>query len=157
MSPDFSDEVIYALSDRVLYNIHKTTIVPGIEGKSAQDLIDSTVSQLKAHLGNNIDIRTLPVLFSGFQDGSWIAETPNFTNCLVADAKAFMDESIGPEIGGINYFHEEVMAKLNNTGIDPVFVDAFRIRMNNGEVHCASNTRRAVLSGANWWDAWPLR
>ena len=67
--------------------------------------------------------------------------------------KAFMSESDGPEIGGINWFHQRVEQKMQGT-VTPVFIDAWKLHMKDGEVHCGSNARRAPIEGVDWWEAW---
>ncbi len=85
--------------------------------------------------------------------GTWTAYTPNFVNCLVADGKAFMCKSDGPEINGNNWLHQRVAHKMAGT-VTPIFIEAWRLHMAGGGVHCGTNVRRSPIGGTDWWEAW---
>ena len=50
-------------------------------------------------------------------------------------------------------FESKVVEKLNGT-VTPIFVGSWVTHMSNGEVHCGSNARRAMLDGIDWWQSW---
>jgi protein-arginine deiminase len=60
----------------------------------------------------------------------------------------------GPIINGEDIFEKSVRDSLAAVGVEVTFIDDWSMyHVNDGEVHCGTNTIRTTSGAAAWWEA----
>lgn len=107
------------------------------------------------------DIIDIPVLFhcrlnsaGRVQQRTGEAVVPDMVNLLVINqARVVVPDPFGPIINGTDVIKQEVETRLQNIGLDPVFVDDFELyHRAAGEIHCGTNAQRQIPTNIHWWE-----
>lgn len=99
------------------------------------------------------DIVRAPVLHHG-TGGYSVAFQPGMVNGISLGDVFGAPDPHGPSINGEDPFKEAFVGAVQPHGIDVRWVEDWDMYHRlDGEVHCGSNTRRAVLPSAKWWSA----
>lgn len=116
--------------------------------------IDAQVDILRTQMGlTEADIIRVPVVEEPTGFGS-IALSPNTVNGFYLDTNAFISaEPHGPIINGKDIFKEQLEKELRKIGVTVRWLEDWDLyHVNMGDVHCATNTTRAIPS-AKWWES----
>jgi protein-arginine deiminase len=116
--------------------------------------VDAQVAKLKAETGlTNAEIVAIPFLHMKI-DGYSIAYQPGMVNGIyIADDHFVAPAPHGPVIGGQDIFEGAMTSALAPYGVTVHFAEDWdTYHRNQGEVHCGSNTTRAIPS-AKWWES----
>lgn len=144
--------LIYCLSPLMRENIVGYTF-GGALYPSVESTIKREVSKLENEMGVSLREIQVPVIFIRRpSESQFVAFTPDFANCLLAEGKAIMGKSDGPVVNSQNFFHQVVQARLSGQAT-PCFIDSWSLHLQDGDVHCGSNSKRKPLS-TMWWAAW---
>jgi protein-arginine deiminase len=112
------------------------------------DLIQAETGLLDAELVS------VPFLFwqaSGYS----VAYQPGTVNGIsLGDAVFAAPKPNGPVVNGVDVFEAQLKQALAPHGVSAYFVrDWYLYHILDGEVHCGSNTTRAVPATTNWWES----
>jgi hypothetical protein len=123
-------------------------------GDSIQNIITNEVEgELTAEA--SVTFREVPVLFCEYPSGHPFvgkahAFTTNLANCQPLSADIAFPKPWGPRVGGEDKFEVAIQTVANK-----VFVDTWLwYHLFDGEVHCATATKRQFPS-ADWWTLFP--
>lgn len=125
-------------------------------GSSAEAVVevDAQVAKLKAETGlTNAEIVKVPFLHMPI-DGASIAYQPGTVNGLYLTPKDFVaPDPHGPVINGQDVFRKALADALAPHGVTARFAEDWDdYHINMGEVHCGTNTTRAIPT-AKWWES----
>ena len=118
-----------------------------------QSYLDLNIQILRKALGiDSCHIVHVPTLFhSPFKDGRAVACLPNMIDHLVLGNTSLLPKPKGPIIKGTCAFEAAFTESVPNR--DVRFIDSWCVRREHqGEVRCATNTRRQPFSIARWRD-----
>ncbi|XP_075929567.1 protein-arginine deiminase type-4-like [Petromyzon marinus] len=136
----------------ILDDINITT-----ENNNVQRCIDWNRDVLKRELGlEEADIIDLPVLFF-LNESKAEAYFPDVVNMVVLNKQLGIPKPFWPHVDGQCPLERRVRSLLEPLGLACHFIDDLKTyHLNQGEVHCGSNTRRSPFAGVRWWDVDPL-
>jgi hypothetical protein len=81
------------------------------------------------------------------------ALTAGMANMLVLDKHCIVAKPFGPVIGASDAFQEDYLRTLTACGLTATFVNDWNdYHINNGEVHCGTNTLRRPDANKKWWE-----
>jgi protein-arginine deiminase len=85
-------------------------------------------------------------------EGYSLAYQPGTVNALVLnDSQVVMADPFGPTTAGVDPFKRQLEDALRPFGYAPRFVDDWIYHLGAGEVHCGTNSQRAIPSH-RWWE-----
>ncbi len=116
--------------------------------------VDAQVGIIKEAAGlEDAEIISIPFLHEAI-DGYSVAYQPGMVNMLVIDDRTLaIADPFGPIIDGKDIFKVHVEASLEPLGYNIQWVDDWLLyHINLGEVHCATNSARAIPSN-KWWES----
>ncbi|MFZ5468154.1 MAG: protein-arginine deiminase family protein [Myxococcota bacterium] len=127
----------------------------GVMAESAASAaeVDAQLAILRQATGLT-DAEVVPIPFLHEQYAGYsLAYQPGTVNALVLNDKFLvMPDPFGPVINGQDIFKEQIRTALAPYGYTVHFVDDWNLyHRNMGEVHCATNTARAIPA-AKWWE-----
>jgi len=112
------------------------------------DRIEPNIDLLKHEFGlREEDFIRVPSFF----DKNGVAVIPNMVNSTVLNGHIFIVAPNGPVIDGKDQLEEEMRRLLSPLPLTPHFLDARIYHQWGGEVHCATNVRRAGFNSP-WWE-----
>jgi protein-arginine deiminase len=87
--------------------------------------------------------------------GLSVAYQPGTVNGLAFDGGGFAAPNPhGPVIGGVDIFKQQMEQAFRKLGITVVWVEDWDLyHRDQGEVHCATNSLRALVDGEKWWES----
>ncbi|MDD5306993.1 MAG: protein-arginine deiminase family protein [Deltaproteobacteria bacterium] len=148
-----------ATGDYIPANISIDAILadPDLMAENAQAAIDvaDQVDTIKAETGIT-DAEIVPVPFLHWEQyGASAAYQPGTTNGIaLSDTDYGAPEPHGPVIDGHDVFKVQLEDALAPHGIEVRFIEDWEeLHMWTGEVHCGSNTIRAVPADVRWWES----
>jgi protein-arginine deiminase len=117
--------------------------------------IDGQLATIKAETGlTDAEIVKIPTLFEP-ASGYAVAYTPGTVNGIyLSDTDFGPPDPHGPVINGQDIFKVQMQNALQPYGVTVHFIedwDAYHIQ--DGEVHCGSNTTRAIPANTKWWES----
>jgi protein-arginine deiminase len=129
---------------------------PDVMGASAEAAVevDDQVSAIKAATGLT-DANIIGIPFTHMtMGGASIAHQPGIVNGIVIDDKNyFAPRPYGPIVNGVDTLVAETEAKLATIGYSVKWIEDWDMYHRlAGEIHCASNTTRAVPADTRWWE-----
>jgi protein-arginine deiminase len=135
--------------------INNVLASPNVMDASANAVteVDNQIAAVKAETGlTDAEIVKIPFLH-WTQNGSSVAYQPGTVNlAYVGPQTVAVADPHGPVIGGEDIFKDQMQKALAQYGISVSWVEDWDLYHRlHGEVHCGSNTDRAVM--ANWWES----
>lgn len=130
------------------------TDVMGTSAKAAAE-IDGQLAIVRAETGLTDDeIIHIPFLHQSL-DGFAVAYQPGMVNGIYLSPTHFAaPKPFGPIINGEDIFEKSVRDSLAAVGVEVTFIDDWSMyHVNDGEVHCGTNTIRTTSGAAAWWEA----
>jgi monoamine oxidase/subtilisin family serine protease/peptidoglycan hydrolase-like protein with peptidoglycan-binding domain len=120
--------------------------------------IDKMRTKMISGLGlDPADVVDIPAVFFPNPDTPTTADAliAGMVNMLVVNGHAGVPMPFGPEVGGVDQFEKDVKDKLIPLGVKVTFLDCWDVyHVNQGEVHCGTNTLRTAPA-LNWWEFAP--
>lgn len=114
--------------------------------------VDGQVAAIKEATGlADAEIVHVPFLHTTYA-GVSIAYQPGMVNGLyLGDGRFIAPNPHGPLIDGKDIFQEAMKDALAPYGVDVTFVEDWEYHVSMGEVHCGTNTTRAIPE-TKWWE-----
>ncbi|MBM4374696.1 MAG: protein-arginine deiminase [Deltaproteobacteria bacterium] len=100
------------------------------------------------------ELVSVPFLFQQ-ASGYSVAYQPGTVNGIsLSDTVFAAPKPNGPVVNGVDVFEAQLKQALSPYGVSAFFVrDWYLYHILDGEVHCGSNTTRAVPATTNWWES----
>jgi protein-arginine deiminase len=117
--------------------------------------IDSQVAVIKAETGlTSAELVPVGSLFQK-SSGYSLAYEPGMVNGIYLSDTVFgAPKPHGPVINGVDLFRADLEAALSPYGVQVAWIEDWDLyHRNAGEVHCGSNTTRAVPAQIKWWES----
>jgi hypothetical protein len=130
---------------------------PVVMASSAEAVleVDEQVEAILAETGLT-EAYVVPIPFLHMEvDGASIAYQPGIVNGLVIDGSTFIaPDPHGPVVNGEDVLKKAAEEEFGRVGVTVLWNEDWDMYHRlSGEVHCASNVRRAVPDDAKWWEA----
>ncbi len=123
------------------------------ESASSAVEVDAQVAIIKAATGlTDAEIIRIPYLHSRVQ-GSALAYQPGTVNGILINNRTFFSpDPFGPLIGGKDIMKEQFEQAVLPYGYRVYWIDDWYLyHLASGEVHCGTNSERAIPS-VKWWE-----
>jgi protein-arginine deiminase len=117
--------------------------------------IDGQLATIKAETGlTDAEIVKIPTLFDN-ASGYSVAYQPGTVNGIYLSDTVFgPPDPHGPVIGGQDIFKVQMQSALQPYGVSVHFIEDWDLYHRlDGEVHCGSNTTRAIPANTKWWES----
>ncbi len=117
--------------------------------------IDGQLATIKAETGlTDAEIVKIPTLFDN-ASGYSVAYQPGTVNGIyLSDTDFGPPDPHGPVIGGQDIFKVQMQSALQPYGVNVHFIEDWDLYHRlDGEVHCGSNTTRAIPANTKWWES----
>lgn len=117
--------------------------------------IDGQLDTIKAETGlTDIEIVKIPTLFQQ-ASGYSVAYQPGTVNGIyLSDTDFGAPDPHGPVINGQDIFKVQMQAALQPYGVTVHWIEDWdTYHRYDGEVHCGSNTTRAIPTNTTWWES----
>lgn len=117
--------------------------------------IDEQIADIKAETGlTDAEIVKIPTLFDN-ASGYSVAYQPGTVNGIYLSDNDFgAPDPHGPDINGQDIFQVQMTNALQPYGVTVHYIEDWdTYHRLDGEVHCGSNTTRAIPANTKWWES----
>lgn len=128
--------------------------VMGVSAEVAVNVDDQVAIVREATKLADDEIIRVPFLHQSV-DGLAVAYQPGMVNGIYLSPTHFAaPKPFGPVIDGEDIFEKAFRDSLAAEGIEVTFIDDWDLyHVNDGEVHCGTNTSRETTGASTWWEA----